>query len=43
MGINPFDQPGVEAGKRMALGLMGRAGYEEDAQRVYLKEQRGQK
>jgi glucose-6-phosphate isomerase len=26
--INPFDQPGVEAGKRFACGLMGRPGYE---------------
>jgi glucose-6-phosphate isomerase len=27
-GINAFDQPGVEAGKKIAYGLMGRAGYE---------------
>lgn len=27
-GINPFDQPGVEAGKRYACGLLGRPGYE---------------
>jgi glucose-6-phosphate isomerase len=27
-GVNPFDQPGVEAGKRYACGLMGRPGYE---------------
>ncbi len=26
--IDPFDQPGVEAGKRNALALMGAAGYE---------------
>lgn len=38
-GINPFDQPGVEAGKRMALGLLGRDGYTEDAKRVYLREE----
>jgi len=42
MNINPFDQPGVEAGKRMALGIMGRAGYEEEAQRVLARESRGQ-
>ena len=38
MGINPFDQPGVEAGKRMALGLMGRSGFEPEATRVELRE-----
>ena len=26
-GINAFDQPGVEAGKKIAYGLMGREGY----------------
>lgn len=34
MGIDPFDQPGVEAGKRMALGLLGHPGYEADAAQV---------
>jgi len=38
MGINPFDQPGVEAGKRMTMGLLGRAGYEQDAARVAARE-----
>ncbi len=28
-GVNPFDQPGVEAGKRFIGGLLGRAGYEQ--------------
>ncbi len=28
-GVNPFDQPGVEAGKRYAQGLLGRPGYEK--------------
>lgn len=28
LGINPFDQPGVEAGKRFAQGLLGRKGFE---------------
>lgn len=32
MGINPFDQPGVERGKRYTYGLMGREGYEKDAE-----------
>jgi glucose-6-phosphate isomerase len=31
MGINPFDQPGVEQGKRYTYGFMGRDGYAEDA------------
>ncbi len=26
-GVNPFDQPGVEAGKRAAFALLGRPGY----------------
>jgi len=38
MGINPFDEPGIEAGKRMAAGLLGRAGYERDADRVLKRE-----
>lgn len=32
MGIDPFDQPGVEQGKRYTCGLMGRCGYEKDAE-----------
>ncbi|MGB8932506.1 MAG: hypothetical protein WCC48_14785, partial [Anaeromyxobacteraceae bacterium] len=28
-GVNPFDQPGVEAGKRYAQGLLGRPGFEQ--------------
>jgi glucose-6-phosphate isomerase len=28
-GINPFDQPGVERGKILTYGLMGRKGYEK--------------
>jgi glucose-6-phosphate isomerase len=27
-GVNPLDQPGVEAGKQTACGLLGRPGYE---------------
>jgi glucose-6-phosphate isomerase len=26
-GIDPFDQPGVELGKRLTYGAMGRSGY----------------
>ncbi len=29
MGVNPFDQPGVELGKKITYALMGRKGYEE--------------
>lgn len=32
MGVNPFDQPGVEQGKRYTYGLMGRPGHEKDAE-----------
>lgn len=31
MGLNPFDQPGVEQGKRYTYGLMGRPGFDKDA------------
>jgi glucose-6-phosphate isomerase len=31
MKINPFDQPGVEQGKRYTYGLMGRDAYGSDA------------
>jgi glucose-6-phosphate isomerase len=34
MGINPFDQPGVEAGKVATYALMGRAGYEHHAREI---------
>ena len=29
-GVNPFDQPGVEQGKRLTYGMMGRRGYEKE-------------
>jgi glucose-6-phosphate isomerase len=29
LGIDPLDQPGVEAGKRLTYAMAGRAGYEE--------------
>jgi glucose-6-phosphate isomerase len=32
MGINPFDQPGVEQGKRYTYGMMGREAYGADAE-----------
>ena len=38
-GIDAFDQPGVELGKRLASGLLGRPGFEEAAQEVRDREQ----
>jgi glucose-6-phosphate isomerase len=32
--INPYDQPGVEAGKRATYGLLGREGFAEEAHEV---------
>jgi glucose-6-phosphate isomerase len=40
-GVNPFDQPGVEAGKRMTMGLLGRAGYADDAASLTARESSG--
>jgi glucose-6-phosphate isomerase len=34
MQVNPFDQPGVEQGKNYTYGLMGRAGFESQAEEV---------
>lgn len=34
LGINTFDQPGVEAGKIATFALMGRPGYEETAKEL---------
>jgi glucose-6-phosphate isomerase len=34
MGIDPFDQPGVESGKIAALALMGCEGYEDRADEI---------
>lgn len=34
LGINAYDQPAVETGKKATFGLMGRQGYEEWKQRV---------
>lgn len=28
LNINPYDQPGVELGKKITYSLMGRKGYE---------------
>lgn len=34
LGINPFDQPGVEAYKKNMFALLGKPGYEEDRDRL---------
>jgi glucose-6-phosphate isomerase len=42
-GVNPLDQPGVELGKVLTFGLMGRAGYEaQKAAVLAYQEQRQQ-
>lgn len=33
-GVNPFDQPGVEKGKRLTYGMMGRRGYQQEKREV---------
>lgn len=39
MGVNPFDQPGVESYKKNMFALLGKPGYEEqkDALEARLK------
>jgi len=32
--INPYDQPGVEAGKKATFALMGRPGFEGEKKRI---------
>jgi glucose-6-phosphate isomerase len=34
LGINPFNQPGVEESKALTYGLMGRKGYEEKREEI---------
>jgi len=34
LGVNPFDQPGVEAYKKNMFALLGKPGYEEDKKRL---------
>jgi len=38
-GINPFNQPGVELGKRLTFGALGKRGFETEGEKVknYLK------
>ncbi len=34
LNLNPLDQPGVELGKKLTYGLMGRAGFEDQARQM---------
>lgn len=34
LGIDPLDQPGVELGKKLTYGLMGREGFEDQAREM---------
>lgn len=34
LGVNPFDQPGVEAYKRNMFALLGKPGYEEEKEKL---------
>ena len=37
-GINAFDQPGVEAGKILTNGLMGKPGFEDEKDKLVSRE-----
>jgi glucose-6-phosphate isomerase len=39
-GIDAFDQPGVELGKRLAFGLLGRSGYDQEASTIGERERK---
>jgi len=39
-GVDPLDQPGVELGKQLTYGLMGRKGYEERREEMERTEQK---
>ena len=43
LGVNPFDQPGVEAYKRNMFALLGKKGYEQEgvALRARLEQKKG--
>ena len=37
LGVNPFDQPGVEAYKKNMFALLGKPGYEEEGKKLEAK------
>ncbi|HQB47240.1 MAG TPA: glucose-6-phosphate isomerase, partial [Bacteroidales bacterium] len=34
LGVNPFDQPGVEAYKRNMFALLGKPGFEKESMEI---------
>jgi glucose-6-phosphate isomerase len=34
LGVNPFNQPGVEAYKKNMFALLNKPGYEEESKRI---------
>ena len=40
LGVNPFDQPGVEAYKKNMFALLGKPGYEKEKERLQLRLQK---
>ena len=38
LGVNPFDQPGVESYKRNMFALLGKAGYEKEREALLARE-----
>jgi glucose-6-phosphate isomerase len=34
LGVNPFDQPGVEAYKRNMFALLGKPGFEKETEEI---------
>jgi len=38
LGVNPFDQPGVEAYKKNMFALLNKPGYEEESKAILIKE-----
>jgi len=43
LGINTYDQPGVELGKQATYALMGKKGFEELAQKIEAVRKRDKK
>jgi glucose-6-phosphate isomerase len=37
LGVNPFDQPGVEAYKKNMFALLGKPGYEKEKERLQMR------
>jgi glucose-6-phosphate isomerase len=37
LGVNPFDQPGVEAYKKNMFALLGKPGYEKEREQLQMR------